>query len=43
MTIAQDRVTCVYPNLTDNAIQSGTVDIVLDENRMLEAIKSLVR
>jgi len=43
VTIAQDRVTCVYPNLTDNAIRKGAVDIVLDENRILETLKSLVR
>lgn len=43
VTIAQDRVTCVHPNLTDNAIRKGMVDIVLDENRILAAIKSLVR
>jgi two-component system chemotaxis response regulator CheB len=42
VTIAQDRVSCVYPNLTDNAIRLGTVDVVLDEDRMLGALRSMV-
>lgn len=43
VTIAQDQGSCVYPNLTDNAIRNGTVDIVLDENRILGALQSIVR
>ena len=43
VTIAQDGVTCVYPNLTDNAIRQGTVDIVMEENKILGTLKSLVR
>ena len=42
VTIAQDRVSCVYPNLTDNAIAHQTVDVVLDEERMLGALRSMV-
>ena len=43
VTIAQDRVSCVYPNLTDNAIKQGTVDIVLDENRIVGALTSIAK
>jgi two-component system chemotaxis response regulator CheB len=41
-TIAQDSDCCVYPNLTDNAIQLGTVDYVTDENRMADKIAEIM-
>ena len=40
-SLAQDTQCCVYPNLTHNAIQQGTVDIVLDEIELPQAIASL--
>jgi two-component system chemotaxis response regulator CheB len=43
VTIAQNQVSCVYPNLTENAIHSGAVDIVLEEDRILGALQSIVR
>jgi two-component system chemotaxis response regulator CheB len=43
VTIAQNASSCVYPNLIDNAINKGTVDVVLDEKRILEAIISIVK
>ena len=39
-TMAQDTQTCVYPNLTDNAIKQGTVNTVLDESALAQAIIS---
>ena len=41
-TIAQNTECCVYPNLTHNAIQSGMVDVLLDENQLAEGITSLM-
>ncbi|HHP7233633.1 MAG TPA: chemotaxis protein CheB [Desulfobacterales bacterium] len=43
VTIAQDAECCVYPNLTHHAIQSGVVDFVADENRMVRRIETLMR
>lgn len=43
VTIAQDAECCVYPNLTHHAIQSGVVDFVADENRMVRRIEKLMR
>jgi two-component system chemotaxis response regulator CheB len=40
--LAQDTQCCVYPNLTHNAIQQGTVDIVLDELKLPQAIASIM-
>jgi two-component system chemotaxis response regulator CheB len=40
ITIAQKRQTCVYPNLADNAISRGVVDVVMEENKLPETIKS---
>ena len=42
VTLAQDTQCCVYPNLTHNAIQKGTVDIVLDELKLPQAIASIM-
>ena len=42
VTLAQDTQCCVYPNLTHNAIHSGTVDIVLDELKLPQAIASIM-
>ena len=42
VTLAQDTQCCVYPNLTHNAIQQGTVDIVLDEIELPQAITSIM-
>lgn len=42
VTLAQDTQCCVYPNLTHNAIQRGTVDIVLDELKLPQAIASIM-
>lgn len=42
VTLAQDTQCCVYPNLTHNAIQHGTVDIVLDELKLPQAIASIM-
>ena len=42
VTLAQDTQCCVYPNLTHHAIQRGTVDIVLDEIELPQAITSIM-
>jgi len=42
-TMAKNAVTCVYPNLTDNAIRHGVVDMVLDENALPESIDELMK
>lgn len=41
-TIVQDRQCCVFPNLTDNAIQKGVVDLILEERRLPQALESLM-
>ncbi len=43
VTMAQETKTCVYPNLTDNAIKSGVVDIVLDESKLPTAIETIMK
>lgn len=40
VTMAQEAECCVYPNLTDNAIKKGLVDMVLDERKLPQAIES---
>lgn len=40
VTIAQDSQCCVYPNLTQHAIEMGTVSKVVSENQLPEAIAS---
>ncbi|NNG00773.1 MAG: response regulator [Desulfobacteraceae bacterium] len=41
-TIAQNQQCCVYPNLTDNVINQGLVDFVLDERQLPETIEKIV-
>jgi two-component system chemotaxis response regulator CheB len=43
VTLAQATDTCVYPNLTENAIERGTVDIVTDENDIPGELESIIR
>jgi two-component system chemotaxis response regulator CheB len=38
ITIAQDTQCCVYPNLTQHAIEMGTVTTIVDENQLPGAI-----
>jgi len=42
VTIAQSTDTCVYPNLTQNVIERGTVDIVADENKLCNEIEAVM-
>ncbi|MEN8189172.1 MAG: chemotaxis protein CheB [Thermodesulfobacteriota bacterium] len=42
VTIAQSVETCVYPNLTDNAIKKRTVDHIVEENKLAETIESII-
>jgi two-component system chemotaxis response regulator CheB len=42
VTMAQDTVCCVYPNLTDNAITRGVVDVVLNEKQLPGAIETMI-
>jgi len=42
ITIAQSTNTCVYPNLTQCAIENGTVDYVVDGNLLARKIESVV-
>ena len=42
MTIAQDTQCCVYPNLTQNAIEKGTVSTVVNESNLPGAIESIM-
>ncbi|MEE8552067.1 MAG: chemotaxis protein CheB [Desulfobacterales bacterium] len=42
VTIAQSTDTCVYPNLTQNVIERGTVDIVADENKLCAEIEAVM-
>lgn len=41
-TIAQDMECCVYPNLTQNAIEMGTVTITADEIQLPKAIEESI-
>jgi two-component system chemotaxis response regulator CheB len=43
VTIAQHTDTCVYPNLTRNAIERRTVDIVADESRLPAEIEAAIQ
>ncbi len=43
MTIAQSTDTCVYPNLTQNVIERGIVDIMADENDLVREIEVVVK
>lgn len=42
VTIAQDMQCCVYPNLTQHAIEMGTVTTVADETQLPSAIESSI-
>jgi two-component system chemotaxis response regulator CheB len=42
VTMAQNTQTCVYPNLTDNAIKQGCVNSILDETALPQAIISVM-
>ncbi len=42
VTIAQSVETCVYPNLTDNAIKCQTVDHIVEESKLAEAIENII-
>lgn len=42
VTIAQSTDTCVYPNLTQCAIEKGNVDYIVDADSLAEKIKSVV-
>jgi two-component system chemotaxis response regulator CheB len=41
-TIAQDIQCCVYPNLTQNAIDKGTVSTVVEEQQLPSAIEASI-
>ncbi|RJQ85279.1 MAG: response regulator [Desulfobacteraceae bacterium] len=41
-TIAQDSRCCVYPNLTHNAIEKGTVNTIVDETQLPYAIAASI-
>ncbi len=41
VTIAQEAQCCVYPNLTDNAIERGTVMQIIPENRLPGVLEEL--
>lgn len=43
VTLAQEAQTCVYPNLTDHAVKSGVVDIVLNETKLSKAIETIMK
>jgi two-component system chemotaxis response regulator CheB len=43
VTIAQSVNTCVYPNLTQNAIELGTVDIVAEETELASEIEKIIK
>lgn len=40
ITIAQDTKCCVYPNLTQNAIENGTVSTIVNETQLPGAIEA---
>jgi two-component system, chemotaxis family, protein-glutamate methylesterase/glutaminase len=42
VTIAQDMQCCVYPNLTQNAIEKGAVTTVVQENQLPDAIEASI-
>lgn len=41
ITLAKDTRCCVFPNLTDNAITKGVVDIISDDHKLAGIIESL--
>jgi two-component system chemotaxis response regulator CheB len=42
VTIAQEMQCCVYPNLTQHAIEMGTVTTIADERKLPKAIESSI-
>jgi len=42
VTMAKDVRCCVFPNLTENAIRQGVVNIVLDDHKLPDAIELLM-
>lgn len=42
VTIAQSIDTCVYPNLTDNAIKARVVDHVVNEGKLAATIEAII-
>ncbi|MDM8515904.1 chemotaxis protein CheB [Desulfobacterales bacterium HSG16] len=42
MTMVKDSKCCVFPNLTDNAIEKDVVDLVLDDRRLVDAISAVM-
>jgi two-component system chemotaxis response regulator CheB len=42
ITLAQESRCCVYPNLTENAIQKKVVDIVVNESKMPAVIEEIM-
>ena len=42
VTIAQNTECCVYPNLTENAIENDTVDHIIDEKDLSTAIQAVM-
>jgi two-component system chemotaxis response regulator CheB len=42
VTLAKDTRCCVFPNLTDNAVRKGVVDIISDDHKLAGMIESLV-
>lgn len=42
VTIAQDMQCCVYPNLTQNAIEKGAVTTVVEEKQLPDAIEASI-
>lgn len=42
VTIAQNTETCVYPNLTQCAIESGVVDVVVDDDQIWTEIENTI-
>jgi two-component system chemotaxis response regulator CheB len=41
-TIAQSTATCVYPNLTQYAVEQGTVDHLVEESELVNQIESIM-
>ncbi len=41
ITVAQDSKCCVYPNLTENAVEKGVVDMVVQEHDLPGTIEKL--
>jgi two-component system chemotaxis response regulator CheB len=41
-TIAQSTDTCVYPNLTQHAVEQGTVDHLVEENEIVHQIETII-